>query len=99
MSTPPKPQWKYFAVYADTGEKATPAGSKSSIESFASFLSQTQNRNVCLKNLAGGGLAAAPAVAGTPDAAGLAGATPAPAPSGPIDTKICYVGGARSRKR
>lgn len=84
-----KPQWKYFAVYADTGEKATPAGSKASIESFASFLSQGSNRSVCLKRFQVDGTA--------PAASGEVGA--APAPSGPVDTKVCYVGGARSKRR
>lgn len=89
-----KPKWKYFAVYADTGAKATPEGSKKTIEGFASFLSK-DGRNVCIKRYQGGAGAGAPASPGV----GLAGA-PAPAGDlGAVETKVCYVSGARSKKR
>lgn len=89
MSSPKAP-WKYFAVYADTGAKATPEGSKKTIEGFASFLSKEQGRNVCLKRYQAG------APAATMPGDGLAGAA---APSAPADTKVCYVSGVRSKKR
>lgn len=84
-----KPKWKYFAIYADTGAKATPDGSKKTIEGFASFLSK-DGRNVCIKRYQNGADAGAPVSPG----GGLAGAQP-PA----VETKVCYVSGARSKKR
>jgi len=87
-----KPQWKYFAVYADTGVKATPEGSKKTIEGFASFLSKEQGRNVCLKRYQVGAAPVTPTAPG----GGLAGAA---APGAPADTKVCYISGVRSKKR
>lgn len=87
-----KPKWKYFAVYADTGAKATPEGSKKTIEGFAAFLSKEHGRNVCLKRYQTGSPPASPG-------GGLAGASAPGGDLGAADTKVCYVSGVRSKRR